>query len=77
MKSTRVRIINFPLDISDKEIIAFLKENVGDEINNSDIKSEKTKYSTSILLGSGPNLELIAKATDLLDCKTASKTFST
>ena len=74
-KYTSVRIRNFPLEISDEEIVTFLKDNVGDEISNSDIKSEKTQYSTNIILGPGPNLELIAKATELLDYKTTSKTF--
>ena len=74
-KYTSVRIRNFPLEISEEEIVTFLKDNVGDEISNSDIKSEKTQYSTNIILGPGPNLELIAKATELLDYKTTSKTF--
>ena len=74
-KFTCVRIRNFPLEKSDDEIVDFLKKEVGDEINIKDIKSEKTNYSTNILLGPGPNLETIAKATELLDYKTSGKTF--
>ena len=70
-----MRIRNFPLEKSDDEIVDFLKKEVGDEINITDIKSEKTNYSTNILLGPGPNLETIAKATELLDYKTSGKTF--
>ena len=74
-KYTAVRIRNFPLDSSDEDIVEFLKKEVGDEISSSDIKSEKTQYSTNILLGPGPNLDLIAKAMEVLDYKTTNKMF--
>ena len=39
------------------------------------MKSEKTSYSTNIYLGPEPSLEVIAKATEMLDYKTTFRTF--
>ena len=74
-KFTGVRINNFPRDISDEEVAQFLTKEVSEEINVSDISSEKTQYSTNIYLGPGPSLEVIAKAAECIDYKTTSKTF--
>ena len=70
-----VRVRNFPLNLSDDQIVSFLQENVDKEISVNDIISEKTNYSTNISLGPGPSLEVISKAADILDYKIASKTF--
>ena len=70
-----VRIRNFPLKITDEELVNFLKENVDEGISGKDVKSEKTNYSTNIYLGPEPSLEVIAKATEMLDYKTTSRTF--
>ena len=70
-----VRIRNFPLDLSDEDIVKFLKEKVDKDISEKDIKSEKTQYSTNVFLGPGPSLEVIAKAMEVLDYKTSKNTF--
>ena len=70
-----LRIKNFPNDISDEDIVDFLKDEVDDTIGSIDIKSEKTKYNTNVWLGPGPSLLVIKKAAKLLDFKTASRTF--
>ena len=70
-----VRIRNFPLDISDEDIVKFLNEEVDEGISDKDVKSEKTDYSTNILLGPGPGLNVIAKAAEILDYKITSRTF--
>ena len=70
-----VRIRNFPLNITDEELVNFLKENVDEGISGKDVKSEKTSYSTNIYLGPEPSLEVIAKATEMLDYKTTFQTF--
>ena len=74
-KFTGVRINNFPLDISDEDIVNFLSDEINEKISTSDVKSEKTKYSTNTYLGPGPSLEIIAKVAELIDYKTTSKTF--
>ena len=70
-----LRIKNFPNDISDEDIVDFLKDEVDDTIGSSDIKSEKTKYNTNVYLGPGPSLLVIKKAAKLWDFKTVSRTF--
>ena len=50
-----VRIRNFPLNMSDEEIVSFLKEKVDNHISDNDIKTEKTSYSTNICFGPGPS----------------------
>ena len=74
-KYTTLRIRNFPLEMSDEDIVKFLQEEVNEQISISDIKSEKTQYSTNLMLGPGPKLEVIAKAMEVLDFKTTNKTF--
>ena len=74
-KFNTVRIRNFPLEISDEDIVKFLQEEIGEEISGSDIKTEKTQYSTNIVLGPGPSFDVIAKVAEVLDCKTMAKMF--
>ena len=57
-----VRIKNFPCDISDEEIVNFLKDDVDNKIGVNDIKTEKTKNNTNVYLGPGPSFMVISKA---------------
>ena len=74
-KFTGVRINNFPHDISDADVISFIKKETKEEINISDVKSDKTRYSTNVYLGPGPSPNVIAKITEMLDYKTTGRTF--
>ena len=45
-KCNVVRIKNLPRDMSDKDILNFLKDEVDNKIGSNDIKSEKTDNNT-------------------------------
>ena len=62
-------------ELGTSQRIYFLKDEVDDTIGSNDIKSEKTKYNTNVYLGPGTSLLVIQKAAELLDFKTASRTF--
>ena len=74
-KFSIVRINNFPHDISEEDIVKFLNTEIKEDINISDVKAEKTKYSTNVFIGPGPSTEVLAKVIEGLDYKTTSKTF--
>ena len=74
-KYSVVRIKNFPVNISDDDVVSFLCEEVDKKINNDSIKTEKTGHSTNVYLDPEPNLEVIAKAIEFLDYNTTNKVF--
>ena len=49
-KCTVVRINNFPQDISDEDVVNFITKETNEKISTSDVKSEKTNYSTNVYL---------------------------
>ena len=74
-KFSTARIKNFPLGVSEDEIVNFLKKEVDERIVVENIKIETTNHSTNILLGPEPNLEVIAKAIEVLDYNNTKKQF--
>ena len=74
-KFNTARIKNFPTDLSEEDIVKFLKTEVDERIVAENVKTEKTNYSTNILLGPEPNLEVIAKAIEVLDYSSTNKQF--
>ena len=71
-----VKIKILPPDISDEEIVNFLRTEVDQNINKNHIKSEKTNHSsTNVYLGPGSCLLIVAKAGEFLDYKTSTKEF--
>ena len=74
-KFSMVRIKNFPLNISEDEIIKFLQKEVDEKITAENIQTEITGHSTNIILGPEPSLEIVAKAIEVLDYNTTKKQF--
>ena len=74
-KLSVVRVNNFPHDISEEDIVKFLNKEIKEDINKSEVKAEKTKYSTNVYIGPGPSTAVLAKVIEELDYKTTSKTF--
>ena len=71
-----VTIKNFPPDITDSEIVDFLKKEVDTRITVENMKAEKTDHSsTNVVLGPGPCFEVIAKSAEVLDYKYGKKLF--
>ena len=71
-----VTIKNFPPDITDSEIVDFLKKEVDTRITIENLKAEKNDHSSAnVVLGPGPCFEVIAKSAEVLDYKYGKKLF--
>ena len=71
-----VKIKNFPPDITDSEIVEFLRKEVDTRISIANITAEKTEHSSiNVVLGPEPCCEVIAKAAEVLDYKFGKKLF--
>ena len=75
-ESDQINLVkNFPCDISDEEVVNFLKEEVDDKINANDINWEKNEHNTNVCLGPRIISLVIVREVKVLDFKTAARTF--
>jgi hypothetical protein len=68
-KISAVKITNFPPELSDEEILDFLKKEVSEEITENPIQVFRSERSSQVQIEAGPNKELMFKAADILDFK--------
>ena len=66
-KFTKVRINNFPLEISPSDAFDFMQKRVDKGIAAGDIEMVRDHRSSQIVLGPGPSKSVIIKALDTLD----------
>ena len=76
-KLTGLQINNFPKDITDEEIVKFLKENVKADLDtvNFEYSNTEAKHNKSIYVFSGLNPEEIEAAVKKIDFKQSTQTF--
>ena len=74
-KFSMARIKNFPLNVTEDQIVTFLQTEVDKDITAKDIKTELTDHSINIILGPAPSLNTVAKAIEVLDYNSTKKQF--
>ena len=70
-KFSKVRITNFPLELSPTDALEFMRKKVDKEIADSDIEILKDHRSSQIIFGPGPSKAVVLKAQELLDFTTS------
>ena len=66
-KFSKIRITNFPLEITVNDALEFMKQKVDKSIDIEDIEIVKDHRSSQIILGPGPDKSRLFKAQELLD----------
>ena len=74
-KFSKVRITNFPLEMTEKEALVFMNEKVDKAIKQDDIELLKDDRSSKIILGPGPNISVTRKEVEILDFNETQKYF--
>ena len=72
---SKVKITNFPLEMTKDEALVFMNEKVDTAIKIEDIEIEKDDRSSKIILGPGPDISVTQKAIEILDFNTTQKYF--
>ena len=65
-KVTSVKITNFPIEITENEVLDFLKKKVDETIKTEDVEIVRNERSSQIILGPGPKNNTIMKAVEEL-----------
>ena len=76
-KLTGLQINNFPKEITEEEIVKFLKDNVKEDLDsvNFNYTNTETKHNKSICVFSGMNQEEMKAAMERIDFKLSKQTF--
>ena len=62
LKISTVRLTNFPLEVTEDDLVTFLKESVDISITKENLDIVRNARSTQVRLGPGPDISVIIKA---------------
>ena len=65
-KVTSVKITNFPIEITEKDVLEFLKKKVDQTIKTEDVEIIRNERSSQVILGPGPKNDALIKAVEEL-----------
>ena len=66
LKISTVRITNFPLEVTEEDLEAFMKDSVDISITKENLDIVRNERSTQVRLGPGPDTSVIVKAAEIL-----------